>query len=145
MATDLANFDPSNRSKKLSEIRSKTFRLPVPALNSEKWLMVWHSFFQPYLRSDAIWTAVHPESAPWADIHIGNLDPDFVYHLKVSSTENPMISEIPYHISPENSDHFSVILNSFVIPPFVLPSLNRDSASPGMLGSVMGKLFRRST
>lgn len=144
MAGDLAAFDPANKSKRVTEIRPRAFRLPVPETETETGLLIWHAFFQPHLRADAIWTAVHPMGAPWADVLVGDLDPGSVYLLRASSAEVPVISEIPFSISPENSDHFSSIIDSFVIPPFVLPNLNREASSSGKLSSVMGKLFGRS-
>lgn len=145
MSSDLAPFSPSNKTKRGGPIRPRTFRLPVPLTDPETDLLIWHAFFQPHLRPETLWTAVHPIGTPWADVLVGDLDIESVFLFRASPGEVPLISDIPYSIPSEREAIFSTILKNFVTPPFVIPLLNEDESSPGKLGSVMGRLFGRGS
>lgn len=144
MSSDLASFSPSKTRRSQGE-PSRVFRVPVPVEDSEKHLLIWHAFFQPHLRPDVLWTAVHPVGEAWADILVGDTDPQTVYHFRLNATQSPPLTEIPFSIPPENAAHFPKLLDAFRTPPFAIPPLLPDDNSTGKLGSMMGRLFGRNT
>ena len=145
MANDLVPFSPSSKNKRSGPIRPRAFRLPVPLTDPETDLLIWHAFFQPHLRPETLWTAIHPIDAPWADVLVGDLDVESVFLFRASPGEVPVLSDIPYSIPPGKMEIFAAILENFMTPPFVVPSLDGDNPQPGKLGSVMGRLFGRGS
>lgn len=143
MSSDLAVFSPSPGNRRSSEGICRHFRVPVPATDSERHLLLWHAFFQPHLKPGTIWTAIHPVDAPWADILVGTPSLDTVFQFRITPAGSPVLTEIPYSIPDENRTHFSALLRAFASPGQTLPNLSPDDSNGEKSGSLMGRLFGR--
>lgn len=143
MSTDLSAHSPESR-KKPDEPRPKEFRLPVSPVDSERQLLMWHAFFQPHLRPETLWTAVHAMGESWADVIVGRLDPALIFSFRATPAAVPVLSSIPYSIPPERNDVFSSVLRGFTTPPYIIPSLSENFSPNGKSGSLIGRLFGKS-
>lgn len=143
MGTDLVSHSPGSK-KKADEALPKEFRLPVSATDSEKQLLMWHAFFQPHIKPETLWTAVHAMGQDWADVIVGRLDPAVVFAFRATPTALPVISAIPYSIPPERREVFSTILQGFAVPPYIIPQVSENSPGGGKTGSLIGRIFGKS-